>query len=110
MAFIAPDSDTAKLTKRLKRIQTLYNLARLDVIKNPLYDYVDVYAEKGDMTRTARINENYIDWRSVEHVVSTLFSTPETTLPHPFKCSKCDYIGSSRKDTNDHYNDEHYKE
>lgn len=32
------------------------------------------------------------------------------TLPHPFKCAKCDYIGTSRKDVTDHYNDEHYKE
>ncbi len=31
-------------------------------------------------------------------------------LPHPFKCSKCDYVGTSRADVNNHYDDEHYKE
>lgn len=28
-----------------------------------------------------------------------------TKLPHPFKCSKCDYVGENKSDVNQHWLD-----
>jgi metal-responsive CopG/Arc/MetJ family transcriptional regulator len=77
MAQIAPNSDTAKNQRKVKRLAMLYNLDRLDVRISPVTDIIEIFAIKGDKTREATINQSIIDWRNVEHVVSALFGKTE---------------------------------
>lgn len=73
MAQIPDNSETAKHQRKIKRLAMLYNLDRLDVDNTPLHAGIDIMAIKGDQVRHASINQDILDWRSIEHVVSSLF-------------------------------------
>ncbi len=67
------DSETAKNQEKIKKLAKKYDLDRLDVSIGVPYDLIHIYAIKGDKHRSATINENHINWHSVQNVIETLF-------------------------------------
>lgn len=73
MAQVVPNSATANNQWRTQELAKKYGLDRLDVDATLLDGLIYVHGRKGDKMLTVAINQQKLDWESVEHVVSDMF-------------------------------------